>query len=316
MKKGPDEPKVKEVLRETEETKETPLNQDSTEQTKEPEEKTPEAISPSLSASSTPTPTQSTQGESSTPPIAEINMPVIEVRDATPISASELKETPLQKVSAEQAEELDVPKETKETEEPEDTKKEEVSDEPKEKEIEETKETKIPESPEEPAETKISSWDLEEEASPLDKENKSFFKLGIIVLAIILVVTGIFLFFFLSSNSKKTPVEAKKITTTTITPKKAQINKSEWTLEVLNGSGVPGAAAKAAAKLTEQGYEVVKTGNADNQDYTKSELFIAENMQSKAQLLIDDLSSDYTFSSTPEVLKNSTVSARIIIGKD
>jgi len=164
---------------------------------------------------------------------------------------------------------------------------------------------------------KESSWDLEEEASSLGKKNKNFFKLGIIILVIILIVTGVLFFFLFNSTSKKAPIETKKTTIEpTKAPEKAQINRSEWTLEVLNGSGVAGFAAKAAAKLTEQGYTVVKTGNADNQDYKKSELFVSENMQSKAQLLIDDLKDSYGFTEVKAVLKDSTASARIILGAE
>jgi len=164
---------------------------------------------------------------------------------------------------------------------------------------------------------KESSWDLEEEASSLGKKNKNFFKLGIIILVIILIVTGVLFFFLFNSTSKKAPIETKKTTIEpTKAPEKAQINRSEWTLEVLNGSGVAGLAAKAAAKLTEQGYTVVKTGNADNQDYKKSELFVSENMQSKAQLLIDDLKDSYGFTEVKAVLKDSTASARIILGAE
>jgi hypothetical protein len=239
-------------------------------------------------------------------PTGDINKLVIEIKDAVPMTTMAVIETE-EPNELEASKEVEIPDKPKETEEI--------------KEIEEPealKESEILEKLDEPEmkEEKISSWDLEEEASPLNKNSKSFFKLGIIVSVIILVVIGIFLFFFLRSSSKKTPIEVKKVVEPTKAPKKAQINRSEWTLEILNGSGIPGLAAKATAKLTEQGYTVIKTGNADNQDYAKSELFIAENMQSKAQLLIDDLSSSYTFSSDPEVLKNSTVSARIIIGKD
>jgi len=164
---------------------------------------------------------------------------------------------------------------------------------------------------------KESSWDLEEEASSLGKKNKNFFKLGIIILVIILIVTGVLFFFLFNSNSKKAPIETKKTTIEpTKAPEKTEINRSEWTLEVLNGSGVVGVAAKAAAKLTEQGYTVIKTGNANNQDYKKSELFVSENMQSKAQLIIDDLKSDYGFSSVSGILSNSTASARIILGAE
>jgi len=284
-------------------------------------------------------------------PVAEEkNEPIIEIRDAVPMQAGAVAadEEPIKKVNPPVAE-IEKAKEEA-TDKTEEEKVEKVEDKEKTEdenlveksaEVKEKIEKKVVSKPagqsglqasevdatddldkktvtenEKKNDSKVSSWDLEEESSPLDKKNKNFFKLGIIVLIIILAITGIVFFFFFNSSSKTAPVEEKKTVEPTKALEKAQIDKSEWTLEVLNGSGVAGAAAKAAAKLTEQGYTVISTGNADNQDYKKSELFVAENMQSKAQLLIDDLKDAYGLTEVKSILKDSTASAQIILGSE
>ena len=59
-------------------------------------------------------------------------------------------------------------------------------------------------------------------------------------------------------------------TPTTEAPRTAA--PSEVTVEVFNGSGTPGLAGTAADALTEAGYVIGSTGNADSMDYTRTEI--------------------------------------------
>jgi hypothetical protein len=54
---------------------------------------------------------------------------------------------------------------------------------------------------------------------------------------------------------------------------------------VLNGGGVQGAAAKAAAGLQRQGVQVVQTGNAPGKTRTSSTLAYPPDLQQEAKLL-------------------------------
>jgi hypothetical protein len=47
---------------------------------------------------------------------------------------------------------------------------------------------------------------------------------------------------------------------------------SAYSIQVLNGSGITGEAAKLKAELTSAGFKVDSTGNADNSDYTKTQI--------------------------------------------
>jgi LytR cell envelope-related transcriptional attenuator len=61
-------------------------------------------------------------------------------------------------------------------------------------------------------------------------------------------------------------------TAPTAMPTEAQVNLSAYTISVLNGSTVAGKAADTKASLTADGYKVTTVGNADNSNYTKTEI--------------------------------------------
>lgn len=54
------------------------------------------------------------------------------------------------------------------------------------------------------------------------------------------------------------------------TPTAAEVDKKEYEIKVLNGSGTAGLAAKAKESLEEAGFSVSSVGNADTQDYSKT----------------------------------------------
>lgn len=99
------------------------------------------------------------------------------------------------------------------------------------------------------------------------------------------------------------------------TPTPRALNREDWSFEVLNGSGVTGAAKKMADQLKESGYPVVKTGNADRDDYTQSEFFVRKELEDSVDLVILDIKDIIKIASISGELKDSTASARIIIGK-
>lgn len=154
--------------------------------------------------------------------------------------------------------------------------------------------------------------------SAQEKSSKKLFIFGSVAVGVIILAIGGFIAIQLRNNASQEkevlveikPIEEKKEEV------KEEIVRSDYSFEVLNGSGITGAAKKIADKLTELGYVVVKTGNADNSDYEETQLFIAEDLESKQELLLADLEAELNISSVSGKLKDSTPSARIIIGKD
>ncbi len=155
---------------------------------------------------------------------------------------------------------------------------------------------------------------------PQDSKKSGKGVLLIIGILAILVVGGFFLnqkFKILPGGSETTQVESSPTPTPSPSPTPQPIlNRSEWSFEVLNGSGVTGQAKKIADQIKALGYEVVKTGNADKSNYTDSQILAKEELLEKIDLVIADLKDIIKIASVAGELTEGTASARIIIGKD
>jgi hypothetical protein len=101
----------------------------------------------------------------------------------------------------------------------------------------------------------------------------------IVVVLITIVVAGGGYFFLNSMGSKffskPTPTPAP---TKAPTPTAAAVDKSEYQIEVLNGSGVAGAAAEAQEMLEDEGFTVESIGNADESDLVETEIAAQEDV--------------------------------------
>lgn len=118
-----------------------------------------------------------------------------------------------------------------------------------------------------------------------------------------------------SPKKQEQTVISPPTSTITPTPTPKTLNRSEWSFEVLNGSGVTGAAKKLADSLKALGYQVVRVANADK-DYTKNEFFVQEDLMVNIDPIVADIKDIIKIASISGKLKDSTASARIIIGKE
>lgn len=144
-------------------------------------------------------------------------------------------------------------------------------------------------------------------------------KLVLVVILIILVTLSV-VFFLMQRKNLSGPEKTPEPTVTPTfspspTPKPALL-RSDWSFEVLNGSGVTGRAKKVAEGLVALGYSVVKTGNADKDTYAVTQVFVKKDFTDKIDLVIADLRDTIKIASVAGELKDSTASARIILGKD
>ena len=192
----------------------------------------------------------------------------------------------------------------------------------------ETLETKTEESTKEVSDTvpsipqnaplKIEENDEDEEEPAIEKRGKKIFVVGIGVTLVVVLLTGI-IAFYLTSQLKQEPevlVSEKVVTTPAPEPTSVPFNRQDWTFEVLNGSGIVGSAKVASDKLQSLGYTVIKTGNADKNNYSKSQILVSKDFQSKSALLLEDLKGTFDLATSSAELTESTASARLIIGKD
>lgn len=157
-----------------------------------------------------------------------------------------------------------------------------------------------------------------------------FIIIGILVLTGVVFGASKLLHFdipYLSSGSKTVtitqPVASESPTimptptlVATPSPTLAPIDRSKISIEVLNGGGVPGAAKKMSDFLTNLGYTVSSTGNADSFDYATTTVEVKSTEQSLLSLLKDDLAGSYTVGTADASLSSGTTyDARVIVGK-
>lgn len=140
-----------------------------------------------------------------------------------------------------------------------------------------------------------------------------------VIIVIVLVSIWVIKSFLGGSPESKIKTESQPIQTPIPTPSPTptvKLIRSEWSFEVLNGSGVSGAAKKLADQLKSLGYQVIKVANADKDTYTQNQIFVRANLKDKIDLVIADLKDVIKIASVAGELSDSTASARIIIGKD
>jgi len=95
------------------------------------------------------------------------------------------------------------------------------------------------------------------------------------------------------------------------------LDRSDLSIEVLNGSGEPGVAGDAEELLEDLGYELIETGNADSYDYDQIQVSVKESNKDYLQLLLNDLKDEYSISSESAFLEEDyEYDAQVIIGTE
>ncbi len=111
-----------------------------------------------------------------------------------------------------------------------------------------------------------------------------------------------------STDSSPTPV-ATSVSETKETPvasNTSNFKRDGLKLQVLNGSGVSGAAGKAKTLLEGLGYTSVDTGNASSSNFVKTEVSVKESTKEYLDLVIKDLSKEYEATAAAKVLSNTS----------
>lgn len=156
---------------------------------------------------------------------------------------------------------------------------------------------------------------------PLEKKNRKMFGIGIIILAVVLAGLA----FVLYQRSQLPPVttgeetvEASPVvmeSTPTPTPApETGLERGEITVEVLNGSGVTGAAGVFAEKLENLGYEIGEVGNATATD--QNELYVQEELEEELSVLYNDLKDELGIGEVTGYLEDSEATARVVLGAE
>lgn len=142
-------------------------------------------------------------------------------------------------------------------------------------------------------------------------------------LIIIFIGTVVIVSFFLFLRQKKIDEMNQQEQASKIVPTKAvmpsptpeEVDVSAYTIEVLNGSGISGAAAKAKTLLTDESFTVESTGNADASDYEKTVIKVKGSVpETYIEALKQLLSQSYELDSVEDLAETSDTDVVIIIG--
>ncbi len=149
---------------------------------------------------------------------------------------------------------------------------------------------------------------------------KSLFVWALIVIGVA-ILTGLGLLVAVrgpeSVTSMFTSPTPSPTSTPTPTPTPVALNRADITIEVLNGSGVAGEAAKMREFLEGKGYDVGRAGNADTTDYKETEIHVKSDKKQYVSLLQDDIAEGYTVgSSAADLSDGSDYDAQVIVGKE
>lgn len=130
------------------------------------------------------------------------------------------------------------------------------------------------------------------------KAKKSKAPIIVIILIILaLIIGGIWYFVFRGASesivtSDITPSPMNELSTPT--PTIEAVNKDEIKIEILNGTGISGAAGDLKDELEGIGYSGIEVGNASNQDNTATEItFTSSVPQSIQDELVSELEKTY-----------------------
>lgn len=154
-----------------------------------------------------------------------------------------------------------------------------------------------------------------EEVPPQPKKNKKLFL--ILPIALILIVAGIYL--LLSSRPQPTseltpsPSEPAVVIVESPSPE-PDVDLTEYSLQVLNGGGVAGQASVVQGLLEDSGFETIETGNADNFEYTATEVSLKSDLPAGVRSAIESALTGYDLEFQADLDEDSEYDIVIIIG--
>lgn len=113
------------------------------------------------------------------------------------------------------------------------------------------------------------------------------------------------------TSPSPSPTIAEETPTPTPTP---SIDRSKFSVDILNGSGKTGLAASVSAKLKDLGYKTGKTANATNSAFTRTQVLAKSSAKDVVNILIKDLSPDYDATSGGLLQDSAASDLEVIIG--
>ena len=153
-------------------------------------------------------------------------------------------------------------------------------------------------------------------ASTRSKKDLPVKEILTVVILVAVVVVGAW--YFRSPDQPDTASEVFVEEEETPTPEPTpEFEKTDFTIAILNGSGIPGEAGDLENALLDEEYDVVRTGNADSYDYTSTEIQAKDSVPDEfIDLLDNDISRLYAVSTGDDLDDESDEDVIIVIGSD
>ena len=120
-----------------------------------------------------------------------------------------------------------------------------------------------------------------------EPKGKSVWLTLVFVLLVLALGIGGFVWWQSGVGERGGQAEVEEVEPTAVpTPEPVVLNYADYTVEILNGSGIEGEAGRVQELLKGLGFEQLSAGNADSSDYSETVLSVKESSTS-AQLLTD-----------------------------
>lgn len=183
----------------------------------------------------------------------------------------------------------------------------------------------VADTPQEPVKTsqeEVNKWieNYDEKEVPEKKKGAGFFKIFLIFLIILslgaVIAGGVYYYqkniagdktVVIEQNSDQEEVIDEPVVEPTAVPEKEEVDYGELTLQILNGSGIPGEAGAVKDLLTDLVFDNIVTGNASNYDFEKTVISLKEDVPNQVFTDIKEAISDtYEVEEETETLEDAS----------
>lgn len=183
-----------------------------------------------------------------------------------------------------------------------------------------------PQEPEVNEKTTHSTEDIKNNSDNTSNK-KIYIQLLLIGISLTFII-GSLIWFFMNQEKpiSETPLPVETTISPTITETEsptpistpsAEVSIADYKMSILNGSGKAGVATQLSDVLKEKGYDVTNTGNADRNDYEKSEIRYKSSVPKDLKKTLDkDLENLYNFIIGDTLEDSDTSDIVIIVGKE